>query len=211
MIVPLNDSSIPYCAIVHCDCGYTFYTNFPLQSGNQSSEKEKRDKCPNCNKYHLQPDKNTCNKKALVDWNNNNQFNYDFETRTRTFVRNCDIQPSINSGDTLITCSCGHDFYTDFPLESDPPQAQCPGCNKLHQDPTVYSDSDDEHVFKRAYADFNDSSGLDSIQIGNCYNDTNSTHIHCSCGNQFYTNFPLESDPPQARCNVCRQLHRRCK
>jgi hypothetical protein len=33
------------------------------------------------------------------------------------------------------------------------------------------------------------------------------THIKCSCGNEFYTSFPLESDPPRDRCRSCGKIH----
>jgi hypothetical protein len=35
----------------------------------------------------------------------------------------------------------------------------------------------------------------------------NDTHIKCSCGNEFYTSFPLESDPPRDRCRSCGKIH----
>ena len=33
------------------------------------------------------------------------------------------------------------------------------------------------------------------------------TRIDCSCGNTFYTHFPLESIPPKATCPHCRKYH----
>lgn len=111
---------------------------------------------------------------------------------------------SISNGDTLVHCSCGNKFYTDFPLESDPPQAQCPVCNKYHQDPTA-NDNESVDSFSRnheqAYRDFCSEPNPDSKH------DPYGTLVNCSCGHEFYTNFPLESDPPRARCNSCGQLH----
>lgn len=31
-----------------------------------------------------------------------------------------------------VNCNCGTVFKTDFPMESCPPCASCPNCNKLH-------------------------------------------------------------------------------
>jgi hypothetical protein len=38
------------------------------------------------------------------------------------------------NGATHIRCSCGHSFYTDFPMESDPGCDSCPKCGIYHYD-----------------------------------------------------------------------------
>ena len=38
------------------------------------------------------------------------------------------------NGATHIRCSCGHSFYTDFPMETEPGCESCSKCGILHHD-----------------------------------------------------------------------------
>lgn len=38
------------------------------------------------------------------------------------------------NGGTHIHCSCGHSFYTNFPMQSDPGCDSCPKCGMFHYD-----------------------------------------------------------------------------
>ncbi len=44
---------------------------------------------------------------------------------------------------TKITCSCGHVFRTDFPIETDPGCDDCPKCGKTHYEKEENDDNTD--------------------------------------------------------------------
>lgn len=91
---------------INCSCGKIFYTFFPIETDPGC------DDCPNCGKTY---------------YDKSDETDYLYQDN-----QEYDNKKNEESEGTKINCLCGTVFYTNFPIETLPPCADCPKCKRTY-------------------------------------------------------------------------------